>query len=107
MIWSEKLVADFLDMHGFEWYYEPFCFDLGTDHKGRPMGFRPDFYLPERDLYIEVTAAQQRNTTRKHRKMRLLREKYPHINIQLLERRDVLRLSEQTFELEDLFPEPA
>ena len=105
MHWGEKLVADFLNAAGIEWHYEPHCFDLGNDHRGRPMGFRPDFYLPAFDLYVEVTTAKQRNTTRKHRKVRLLRERYPHVNVQLLERRDILRLSEQTFELDDLFPE--
>jgi len=49
--------------------------------------FTPDFYLPEQDLTIELTTMEQHTITRKHRKMRRLRELYPEINSKLLNRR--------------------
>ena len=50
--------------------------------------FSPDFYLPEQDLYIELTTMEQRLITKKHRKLRRLRELYPEINIKLWNRSD-------------------
>ena len=49
--------------------------------------FTPDSYLPEQDLTIELTTMEQHLITRKHRKMRRLRELYPEINSKLLNRR--------------------
>ncbi len=39
--------------------------------------FTPDFYLPEFDLYVELTTMKQSLVTKKNRKVRLLRELYP------------------------------
>ena len=55
--------------------------------------FTPDFYLPEQDLYLEVTVMKQSLVTRKNRKIRKLREKYPEIKIKLFTRRDFDRLA--------------
>ena len=41
--------------------------------------FTPDFYLPEQDLYLEVTVMKQSLVTRKNRKLRKLRELYPDV----------------------------
>ena len=49
----------------------------------------PDFYLPEFDLYVELTTMKQANVTRKNRKIRLLRAIYPHVNIQVFYQKDV------------------
>ena len=54
--------------------------------------FTPDFYLPESDLYIELTTLKQSLITEKNRKLRLLRGLYPEINIKLLNKSDYLRL---------------
>ena len=62
-------------------------------------GFRPDFYLPKFDLYIEVTMAKQANVTDKNRKVRLLREKYPGTKIAIIYRRDFENLKERLLEL--------
>jgi len=50
--------------------------------------FTPDFYLPEHDLYIELTTMRQSLVTPKNRKVRMLRELYPELNVRLLYRRD-------------------
>ena len=44
--------------------------------------FTPDFYLPEQDLYLEVTVMKQSLVTRKNRKLRKLRELYPDVQDQ-------------------------
>ena len=48
--------------------------------RGSPVsGFRPDFYLPGRGVFIELTTADQRLVTRKNRKVRRMRELYPEV----------------------------
>ena len=47
-----------------------------------------DFYLQEFDLYVELTTMKQSLVTRKNRKVRLLRELYPHLNIQVFYQKD-------------------
>ena len=44
--------------------------------------FRPDFYLPEDDVYIEITTMSQKLVTKKNRKVKRLRELYPDITLQ-------------------------
>jgi hypoxanthine phosphoribosyltransferase len=69
--------------------YEPVEFALEWDESGREsLGFRPDFYLPELDLFIELTTLRQRLVTKKNRKVRTLRELHPEIQIEVLYRRD-------------------
>jgi len=84
---SEREFAQILDFYQIPWQYEPTTFDLEWDEHGKVIeAFSPDFYLPEQDLYIELTTMQQRLMTRKHRKVRRLRELYPTVNIKLLNR---------------------
>jgi hypoxanthine phosphoribosyltransferase len=54
--------------------------------------FTPDFYLPDLDLYVEVTTLRGGLNTEKNRKVRLLRQLYPQVRVKLLKRRDVFRL---------------
>ena len=54
--------------------------------------FTPDFYLPEHDLYVELTTMKQSLVTPKNRKVRLLRELYPEVNVRLLYRKDYQQL---------------
>jgi hypothetical protein len=56
--------------------------------------FTPDFYLPDQDLYVEITAMKQSLVTRKNRKLRKLRERYPDVKIKLFYRRDLERLAQ-------------
>lgn len=92
---SEAEFARLLTYYGIEWEYEPNQFPLQW-REGRPIEmFRPDFYLTEYDLYIELTTMRQALVRRKNRKLRLLRALYPEINIKLLYRRDYQRLLER------------
>jgi hypothetical protein len=76
-----------------DWEYEPTEFILEWDADGRPaQAFRPDFYLPAHDLYIEITTMNQRLVTKKNRKSRRLRELYPDVAIKILYQRDYLNL---------------
>jgi len=57
--------------------------------------FAPDFYLPEQDLYVEVTVMRQALVTRKNRKLREVRRLYPEVNVKLFYRRDIERLAQR------------
>ena len=82
-----------LDFYGVRWQYEPRTFPLRQETDGRIIeAFSPDFYLPDFDLYIELTTLKQGLVTDKHRKMRRLRELYPDVQIKLLYKRDYLSL---------------
>ena len=54
--------------------------------------FTPDFYLPDLDLFIELTTMKQSLVTKKNRKVRRLRELYPEVNIKILYERDYRNL---------------
>jgi hypoxanthine phosphoribosyltransferase len=86
---SEEQFARILDFYQVLWEYEPRTFELRWDDEGNVIeAFTPDFYLPEQDLYIELTTMAQRLITKKHGKLRRLRKLYPNINIKLLNRSD-------------------
>jgi hypoxanthine phosphoribosyltransferase len=90
---SENEFAHILDFYQIPWQYEPRTFDLAWDAAGRVTeAFTPDFYLPEQDLYIELTTMEQRLITRKHRKLRRMRELYPDINVKMLNRHSFTQL---------------
>ncbi|HLK60576.1 MAG TPA: hypothetical protein VKU00_28700 [Chthonomonadaceae bacterium] len=87
---SEAEIARLLDFYGIHWHYEPRSFPLEWDAQGRPtQSFTPDFYLPDYDLFLEVTTVRPALINRKNRKLRKLREHYPEINIKLLTLKDV------------------
>jgi hypoxanthine phosphoribosyltransferase len=93
---SELECAKVLDFYGVPWQYEPTTFVLEEDADGRIVeAFKPDFYLPEQDLYVEVTVMKQSLVTRKNRKLRKLRERYPHVRVKLFYKRDVERLAQR------------
>ena len=72
--------AKMLDFYGVPWEYEPRTFVLEQDADGRvTSAFTPDFYLPEQDLYVEVTVMRQSLVTRKNRKLRELKRLYPDL----------------------------
>ncbi|HWB84910.1 MAG TPA: hypothetical protein VG675_12265 [Bryobacteraceae bacterium] len=86
---SEEMFANLLDFYRIAWEYEPRSFPVQWDREGRVLeAFTPDFYLPEFDLYVELTTMKQSLVTRKNRKVRLLRELYPHLNIQVFYQKD-------------------
>jgi len=88
--------ARILDWYGIAWDYEPTTFVLERDPDGRvTRAFTPDFYLPDQDLYVEVTVMKQSLVTRKNRKLRELRELYPDVRVKLFYRRDIERLAQR------------
>ena len=88
--------ARLLDYYGVPWDYEPRTFVLARDAEGRvTSAFAPDFYLPEQDLYIEVTVMKQSLVTRKNRKLREVRRLYPGVKVKLFYRRDIERLAQR------------
>ena len=89
---SEVEFARILDFYGITWIYEPRSFPLRWDGERIVEAFTPDFFLPDLNLYIELTTMRQRLATEKNRKVRLLRELYPEIKIRLLNKKDYLRL---------------
>ena len=51
--------------------------------------FSPDFYLPDQNLYVELTTIRPKLATFKNRKMRRMKELYPDVNIKLYKRREM------------------
>jgi hypothetical protein len=93
---SEAEFAEILDFYKLRWQYEPKTFPIQWDEQGRILeSFTPDFYLPDQDLYIELTTQKQRLVTKKNRKIRLLRQLYPELNIKIFYGRDVERLRQK------------
>lgn len=90
---TERYLAELFDYYDVAWEYEPVEFALSWSPKGAvTSGFRPDFYLPEHSLYIELTTLRQDLVTEKNRKVRRLRQLYPDVAVKVLYRRDVEEL---------------
>jgi len=89
---SEEDFAKLLDFYCIEWLYEPRSFPLKWEGDKIAEMLTPDFYLPELDLYVELTTLKQNLLTEKNRKLRQLRELYPEINVRLLNKNDFLKL---------------
>ncbi|MHB9002697.1 MAG: PDDEXK family nuclease [Coriobacteriia bacterium] len=86
---SERVAAGILDFYHIAWEYEPTSFPIDWDSKGNVIAsFTPDFYLPDFELYIELTTMSQKLVTKKNRKVRRLRELYPEIRIKIFYQRD-------------------
>lgn len=86
----EEEFAQILDYYGVDWEYEPRTFVLAEDEAGKVIeAFTPDFYLPEQGLYVELTTMRPKLITRKNRKIRRLRARFPDVNIKLFNRRDL------------------
>jgi hypothetical protein len=90
---SERLFSQLLTLYGHEWIYEPLEFPLAWDERGTPTkGFRPDFFLPEHHLFIELTVLDQRLVTKKNQKVRRFRELYPEMSLLVVYQRDFQEL---------------
>ena len=74
---AEADFAELLNFYRIPWLYEPTSFAIEWDGDAVTEMFTPDFYLPDQDLYIELTTMKQSLVTKKNRKVRLLRELYP------------------------------
>jgi cytidylate kinase len=90
---SEREFARVMDFYRIKWQYEPKTFPIEWDENRNVVkAFTPDFYLPDLDLFIELTTMKQSLVTKKNRKVRLLRELYPGVNIKILYERDYKNL---------------
>jgi hypothetical protein len=86
---SEAELARILDYYQVRWEYEPDTFPIGWSMAGDVVeSFAPDFYLPDMDLYVELTTLKQKLVRKKNRKLRRLRELYPDVRIKLFYARD-------------------
>jgi hypothetical protein len=86
---SEAEFARILDFYEVSWQYEPQVFPILWDIEGNVLeSFAPDFYLPDLEIFVEMTTLQQRLVRKKNRKVRRLRELYPGLRIKLFYARD-------------------
>ena len=82
-------MARILDFYAVRWEYEPHTFPILWNLDGEVVeSFSPDFFLPDLDLYLEMTTLRQKLVRKKNRKLRRLRELNPSINIKLFYARD-------------------
>jgi hypothetical protein len=82
---SEAELARILDYYGVSWEYEPRTFPILWNTDGKVVeSFSPTFFLPELDVYVELTTLKQSLVRRKNRKLRRLRELYPDYQDQAL-----------------------
>ena len=87
--------AKILDYYGVLWEYEPHSFVLRRDETGRVVSaFTPDFFLPEQNLFIEVTVMKQSLATCKNRKLRSSNVSTRRL-VKLFYRRDIERLAQR------------
>jgi hypothetical protein len=86
---SEAEMSRILDFYAVRWDYEPHTFPILWNLDGDVVeSFAPDFYLPDLDLYLEMTTLRQKLVRKKNRKLRRLRELYPDLNVKLFYARD-------------------
>jgi hypothetical protein len=86
---SEAEFARILDYYQVRWEYEPHTFPILWNMAGDLLeSFSPDFFLPELELYVELTTLRQKLVRKKNRKLRRLRELYPELRIKLFYARD-------------------
>ena len=91
---SEAELARILDYYGVAWQYEPRTFPIQWNPDGKVVeSFSPDFYLPELELYVELTTLKQSLVRRKNRKLRRLRELYPDVKVKLFYERDFAKIA--------------
>ena len=87
---SEELFAQMMDFYGIDWQYEPRTFPVEWDGAGNVVeAFKPDFYLPEMDLYVELTFMKQSLVRHKNRKLKRMKELYPEVNVRVFYQKDI------------------
>jgi hypothetical protein len=92
---AEAELARLLDRFHIAWEYEPRTFELDHDQATGQVtrAFTPDFYLPEHDLFLELTTLRQALVTKKNAKVRRLKQLHPDVKIRILYRRDYEQLA--------------
>jgi hypothetical protein len=89
---AELEYAKILDYYGVPWMYEPHTFVLERDDEGKVVeAFTPDFYLPEQDLYLEVTVMKQSLGDAQEPQAAEAQQRYPDVRIKLFYERDFER----------------
>lgn len=87
---AERECAELLDQHAIGWEHQPITFVLETGEDGRVAEvFRPDFYLPDLNLFLEVAPAGREQAAHADRLVRKLRRRHPDVNVRLFARHDV------------------
>ena len=82
-------MARILDFYRIRWEYEPHTFPILWNLEGAVVeSFSPDFWLPDLELYLEMTTLRQKLVRKKNRKLRRIRELYPDIRVKLFYARD-------------------
>jgi len=90
---SEAEMARILDFYRIRWEYEPHVFPILWNLDGTVVeSFSPDFWLPDLDLYLEMTTLRQKLVRKKNRKLRRIRDLYPDIRVKLFYARDFRQL---------------
>jgi len=86
---SEAEMARILDFYQVRWEYEPHVFPVVWNLEGAVVeSFAPDFWLPDLDLYLEMTTLRQKLVRKKNRKLRRVLELYPDLRVKLFYARD-------------------
>jgi hypothetical protein len=86
---SEAEMARILDFYQVRWEYEPHTFPILWNLEGMVVeSFSPDFWLPDLDLYLEMTTLRQKLVRKKNRKLRRVLELYPDLRVKLFYARD-------------------
>lgn len=85
---SEEEFAHMLDFYRIRWEYEPKTFMLEWDSEGNVIeAFSPDFYLPDQDLFIELTTQKPKQAWKKNRKIRRMKDLYPDVSVRLIDKK--------------------
>ena len=79
----EMKYAKYLDNQGIKWLYESKTFDLGN------TTYTPDFYLPNKNQYIEIKGYWRKGIKEKFNLFKIL---YPQINIKIIMKEDLINL---------------
>jgi hypoxanthine phosphoribosyltransferase len=86
---SEAEMARILDFYRIRWEYEPHTYPILWNLEGTVVeSFSPDFWLPDLELYLEMTTLRQKLVRKKNRKLRRILELYPDIRVKLFYARD-------------------
>ena len=87
---SEAEFARILDFYGVRWQYEATTFPMSHREDGRvASSFAPDFYLPDLNLWVELTTIRQALMRQKRKKLQRFSTLYPDIRIKLLGATDI------------------
>jgi hypothetical protein len=86
---SEAELARIFDYYRISWEYEPHTYPITWNASGDVTEcFTPDFWLPEADMYVELTTLKQSLVRKKNRKLRFMRQLYPAVHVKLFYARD-------------------